>query len=341
MARLSWVTFVCLLAVPAGALALIEGCSSSSSPAAPQAEAGASETSTVAEASAEGAASDGAIPIPDGGNISLTWGTALVTGAGALRGDGGPDASPDGGDAGAIADAASDGGGTIDSGTATDSGAATDSAATTESGEDAGNFNGEDGGPPAVPGAQVCAFPFSAVQALGSWTAPPQSSALSCVTTAADGTFVISSVPVRTNLVLIVTKTGFIPVVLSIQTASSPMDVRQYPIFMYETSTEVNPAASIMVDWQNKGQIVVFDVGLGDGGASVAMGTQDDASAPNGIGPVYEDSNGDFVPAATMFYPAAGTLGLSLAQYFNVAAGVYTLTMKDMADDCEPSLMPL
>jgi hypothetical protein len=223
----------------------------------------------------------------------------------------------------------------------TEAGSAADDAGATDMSSDAAAYDGMDGGYSALSGARVCAYLFSAVEALGGWVAPPESSALSCVTSGSDGTFVIPSVPVRTNMVLTITKTGFISDVLSIQTASSPMDVRQYPIFVYETATgNFNPVPNVTIDWQNKGQLLVFDVGLGDGGASVVMGTGDDASPPSGVGPVYEDTNGDWVPSATMFYPARGALGISLAQYFNVPAGVYTLTMQDMSDDCEPSLMP-
>jgi|SRR5580704_4396684 hypothetical protein len=313
MARLSWVTFVCMVAVPAGALALAEGCSSSSNGAAPQVEAGAPETSIQASP-------DAGTPNLDGGAISLTWGASLVNGfGGTASDDGGPGA-------------ASDGGGASDAGTTADGAAEASATAGYAS------YDGQDGGPPAVPGVQICDYLSSAIT---DGTLPPQSSALSCVTTGADGTFVIPSVPVRANLVLTATKTGFVPFVISIQTASSPMDGRPNPIFMYPIAAEVNPLGGVTVDWQNKGQIVVFAAGLdGDGGisgGSVSMSSQDDASPPSGNGPVYQDSMFNFEPSATTFLPNGF---VSTAYYFNVAAGLHTLTLADTADNCEPGLMP-
>jgi hypothetical protein len=325
-----------MVAVPAAALALAEGCSSSSNPAAPQPEAGTPEASVEAAA-----APDTGTAAVDAGNISLTWGMALVNSLTGPAGDGGPgpDAAPDSGganDGGTTPDATSEGGAASDA-TVLANGADAGAEASSTAGYTA-FYDGQDGGSPAVPGAQVCAYLYSAV---ANATPPPQSSALSCVTSVADGTFVIPNVPIRTNLVLIVTKTSFIPLVLSIQTASSPMDERANPIFMYPLSAEVNPLGGVTVDWTNKGQITVFAAGVdGDGGisgGSVSMNAQDDASPASGTGPVYQDSNFNFVPSATTFLPNGF---VSTAYYFNVTAGLHTLTMMDTADDCEPGLMP-
>jgi len=316
MAKWSWVTFVCVVAVPAGALALAaEGCSSSSSPAAPQNDASSPETSGTATSP------DSGPPSVDGGAISLTWGTAFVDRLGGILPEGGPDAAPS--DAGA-----SNGGADTDG--------EVDGAATTST--YMGAYNGNDGGPPAVPGTQICAYPYARVTG---GTLPPQSSALTCVTTAADGTFVIPNVPIRTNLVLTAIKAGLMPIVLSIQTASSPMDERANPIFMYSTAIQTQPVPGITVDWQNTGQIIVFAVALdGDGGTSggsVSMNADDDASPPSGNGPIYENTQFDYVPSATTFLPNGFA---STAYYFNVAAGLHTLTLSDQAQDCEPGLMP-
>ncbi len=302
------VWFVCLLAIPVAALAFVGGCSSSS--AAPTSEAGMPESGATADGPSESAVPDGGAPSGDAG-VSLTWGAIFARVPGpAADGDAGGDS---GGDAGTEAGAPG-------------------------SPYDGGVYNGMDGGGTAVTGAVACAYALTDVAP--TLTVPPAASAIGCATTGADGTFVIPNLPIRENLVVTMTKDGFLPDLLSIQTASSPMDVRQYPIFMFETASEVNPAPSITVDWQNKGQIVVFDVGLGDGGASVMMSSADDASPPAGQ-LLYQDMNDGFVPSATGFYPASGSLGASLGEFFNVPSGIYTLTAVDTADDCEPSLMPL
>lgn len=228
MAKLGWVKFVCLVALPVAALAVVAACSSSSNTAGPGSEGGAPEASVSTDAGTEGAAPDaGPAPMNDGG-ISLTWGVALVRG-GRPPSDAGADGSGYG-----VTDGGEDAPAPIP--------------------EDAGYYNGNDGGSPAVVGAQVCVFTFASVEAAGGWTLPAQSGALDCVTTAADGTFVVPSLPIRTNLVLTVSKRGYVPVLLSIQTASSPMDVRQYPVFLYDPSTEVD-LPGVVIDYQDKGQI--------------------------------------------------------------------------------------
>jgi hypothetical protein len=196
-----------------------------------------------------------------------------------------------------------------------------------------------------APGAQICMYLLSAVQALGSGTPPPTSRALSCVTSGADGRFVIHSVPVRTNLVLTITSAGFVPSVRSIQSASSAMDVTGSPIFLLPTSTETDPTPDAAVDWQNKGQIVVFasgvsDVGDGGAGVSLSMGMPGEDLEGGIEGPFYQGGNNAFVPSATSFQ-AAGSFGVSIAEYFDVPTGLYTLTMEDPIEDCEPNLTPL
>ncbi|MGH7272651.1 MAG: hypothetical protein ACREJ3_19650 [Polyangiaceae bacterium] len=318
----------CLAAMPMGIVAsgLVAGCSSSSNGAAPSTDSG----SPASDAATDATAPDAMSASPDGGALSLTWGTVLVPANAPQQADAGTDASADAGGS-SDADAVADAGGSSDAGAVAD--------ATTYT----GSYNGNDGGPPAVPGVQICVFPYSAIEALGG-ALPAQNTALSCVNSGVDGTFVIPSVPARTSLVLTLNKTGFIPIALSIQTASSPMDVRQYPVYMFETSSESSTSSGLMVDWQNKGQIIAFAAGAGgDAGAAarVFMNTQGDGAAPSGAGPIYQNSNCVLDPSATGFFPATGALGISFAQYFNVSAGTYTLTMMDSANDCESDLMPL
>jgi hypothetical protein len=321
MAKVAWGKLACALAIPGAALT-IAACSSSSSNPSGGAEAGAPDGTAGSQGGSDGGGQGDVLVTNDAG-ISLTWGVALLTGAPP------PPENPDGSLAdpnGGIGDASSD---------ASDGGPAMVP-------QDGGHYNGGDGGAPAVVGASVCLYTLASIEATG-WALPPQSGALSCTTTRNDGTFEVPNLPIRTNLALVVSKAGYEPVVRSLQTASSPMDVRQYPIYLYDPSTHNDPPG-VTVDYQNKGQILVFDIGsTNDAGAAVVMSSQADGSPPAGVGPVYQALNGAIVSSATSYLDnrTLGAFGISLAEYYDVPAGLYTLTITDPADDCEPSLMPL
>jgi hypothetical protein len=278
--------------VVSAALVAAVGCNSSSSPAALQPDAAPAEASVEAATGAP----DGGDAGGDAAGISLTWATVLsATGSTAT----------DGGDAG-------------DGGAATDGGS-----------ENAAAGNNGDGGPPGVPGVQVCLYPMDAAI-----PSPSASTSNDCVMSAADGTFFFPSVPVRTNLAVTLTKTGFLPVLLSIQTASAAMDARTNPVDMFPSNGQQDPIPGITIDWQNKGQIFLFVIGPApDGGLNFAgdPGVIVSMSPTSGNGPYYQDTNANFVPSATAFIE-------NLAAYFNVAGGTYTLTFDDSATktDCEP-----
>ncbi|MGH7434216.1 MAG: hypothetical protein ACRENE_00910 [Polyangiaceae bacterium] len=315
---------VVALAIPGVALTVGAGaCSSSSSGGSPAgSEGGSPEAGSGSEAGEDGG-TEASVVTNDAG-LSLTWGVALVRGAPP------PPENLDG--SVEVLDGAAESGA---------SDAASDGGIYTVVPEDGGYYNGGDGGAPAVFGASARAYTVDSILATGNWTLPAQSAALGCTTSKADGTFEIPNLPIRTNVALVVSKAGYQPVVRSLQTASSPMDVRQYPIYLYDPGTNNDPPG-VTVDYQNKGEILVFDIGSADdAGAAVAMSSQADGATPAGVGPVYQALNGAIVPAASSYLPNAGTLGLSLAEYYNVPAGIYTLSMTDSADDCEPSLMPL
>ncbi|MGO9832917.1 MAG: hypothetical protein ACLP1X_01745 [Polyangiaceae bacterium] len=299
-------TLVCVALTAAGVV-LGLGCSSSSSPATAPSEAGLGASEAGAEAATAG---------PDGGGdagsdagISLTWQVVLSKSpgsAGAVSdgGDAGGDGGAEAGDASAALDAANAAGGDDD--------------------------DGGDGGPPGVPGVQVCLYTMSAT--IPSPTTPATSTL--CATSAADGTFFFPSVPVRTNMAVTLIKTGFMPILLSIQTASAAMDARTNPIDMFPTSGPTNPVPGITIDWTNKGQIYMFVIGPApEGGLDYAgdPGVTSTLTPVSGNGPYYQDTHGNFVPSASAFIE-------NLGAYFNLAAGTYTLTFNDndTMTDCEP-----
>jgi hypothetical protein len=128
------------------------------------------------------------------------------------------------------------------------------------------------------------------------------------------------------------------PTLKPIGTASTDMDGRQNPIPMRRADA-AEPAIGKPVDWQGKGQVVMFSLSqnpsLSDGGQSFVgdVGAQVMLSPGGGDGPFFTDSHGQIVPGATSF---VSTLGY----YYNLAPGTYTLTLTDPSNDCEPILFP-
>ncbi len=314
--------------MPAGLAALAAGCSSSSSPATPEVhpgtEAGVEDATTSPE---EG----------DGGGVSLKWAVTLV---GVVTGSGAASALPDGGGAGD---------GDTGDGQPAESAAPSDAATDGEAPVVDATTDGEAGGATVLPpdgtdgsGVRVCVY---------------QNDSIPCVTSAADGTFVFPRVPIRTNLVITLEKTGFVPLVLSIQTASTPMDESTGALYLFPISTEVawtHPVPGLTTDWQTKGQIAEIAYGLTGGapGATLSMNTQADGATPSGVGPIYTEATTDngnpgfsksgidnrYSASDMAFLPSPAET--SFASFFNVDPGTYTLTTTDTMADCEPVLTP-
>ena len=172
---------------------------------------------------------------------------------------------------------------------------------------------------PPLAGAQVCVYHMSAFP---------------CVTTAADGTFTISGLPIRADLVLALTKSGYTSILQPFETASTDMDGRGNPILMDRPDPTFVPPG-VTVD-ATKGIISAFAVGdaPGDGGSFVGIpGTTIALSPMSGSGPFYTSAMGGIDPAATSFETSG-------AYYFNVAPGTYTLTYTSSTFDCEPISFP-
>jgi hypothetical protein len=332
MTRLNGLISVCV-ASGLGAAMAAAGCSSSSNPVTAENEAGTTGPT-------DGAAS------PDGAVTSVVLQWKVVGGGGGDDGgvtDGGPGDSgvTDGGpgDSGAGDSAVSDGA-VADSalavsdasdGAATEAGVAEAGAGDAEAGaEDAATVlaTGGDAGDagnaislgdlPPVSGVQVCIY---------------QNSSFPCVTTQADGTFTMPGLPIRADVVLSFTKSGFLSYLLPIETASIDMDGRSNPIFMDRAPGYLPPGLTYDM---TKGEISAFAVSIGgaDGGSFVGVqGTKIALSPMSGSGPYFSDQNGLPAPSATSF------VGNS-ASYFNVDPGSYTLTYANSGYDCEPISFP-
>jgi hypothetical protein len=321
------VIFVCA-ATGLGAAGAAAGCSSSSSSSNPTApvDAGLGEEANVAVDSGF-----------DGGATSVTLQWKVVSYSspdGGVADNGSTDAAASDGaaaDSAATDSAAADSGASeagVSEASAGDAEAGAGDAGTVAEGTDAETDAGETdaaqgvdlGTAPPLPGAQVCVY---------------QMSAFPCVTTAADGTFTIPGLPIRADLVLAVTKSGYTSVLQPIETASTDMDGRGNPILLDRPDPTFVPPG-VTVD-STKGIISAFAVGDApgnDSGSFVGIpGTTVALSPMSGSGPFYTSAMGGIDPSATSFESSG-------AYYFNVAPGTYTLTYTSSTFDCEPISFP-
>lgn len=189
---------------------------------------------------------------------------------------------------------------------------------------DAGDAGLEGGAPVSttipVVGARVCVY---------------QNDSIPCATTAADGTFTLSGLPLQTDLVITVVKDGYRSTMRPIETASTNMDGTGNAISLTPV-TAPDPPVPVTVDWQNKGQLSVFaiapqaDAGNtygGDPGATVAL------TPMSGSGPYFLHNDGTFDLAATSFVDVPGI-------YVNLDPGSYEVTFTDTIHNCAPISTP-
>jgi hypothetical protein len=322
MTRLNGLIFVCV-ATGLGAGVASAGCSSSSSNPVAPADDGGAEASVVPDAAS-----------PDSAPTTATLQWKVVSGAPPAT-DGGP-VDSDAGDGavsdGAIVDAGSTGDasdGAVSEAGATEAGAgdaaldAGDSAAldAASNADDAGDATDvvNLGGLPPLSGVQVCIY---------------QNSSFPCVSTLADGTFTMPGLPIRSDVVLSFTKSGYQSYLLPIETASTDMDGRSSPIVMDLTPVYVPPGVTYDA---TKGSVVAFAVTEGgpDGGSFVGVHDTTIALGPmSGSGPFFLDESGQLAPTTTTTFVG------NTALYYNVAPGSYTLTYSNPTYDCEPISFP-
>ena len=317
MTRLHGVIFVCAVA-GLGATMVAAGCSSSSSPASAAADGG--PEATVAPTP------DGASPDAAPTTITVQW--AVVDGFGGAAADGG--SSEAGADDGGGADAAEAGAGDAGAGDGGDgldgdAGVATVADATVTPADAAGGTDADTDGSmsltnlPPLPGVTVCVY---------------QNSTIPCVTSQADGTFTLPGLPIRSDLVLTLKKSGYNSYLLPIETASTDTDERSNPVFMTKPSADP-PAIGVPVDFTNKGVIDAFAVVISGADMNVfsaTSGTSVSMAPVSGNGPYYLGNNGIALDA--------GTFQSSTALFYNVDPGTYTLTYANPAYDCEPISFP-
>jgi hypothetical protein len=291
---------VCLLlasfVASAGAAAAfaVSGCSSSSSGTTPGATADAAPDTSLVDAPSN----DDAPVLHDGGTFKLQW---LIQPGGsgniglAIEAGASTEGGAEGGADSSVAEGGDDGGGA----------------------SDGAGYQG-DGSVPGVEGVQVCVY---------------QTPSIACATTAADGTFTLTGLPPLTNMALTLNKAGYQPQLLSISTASTDMDERQYPVYLSQLP-DAGPPIGKAVDLTTKGALTLFVLGhspTGSGDFGGEPGVSASLLPMSGDGPFYLASGGIDLSAT-----AFTTTGLQ-ALYYNLAPGMYTVTYSDPdpSKDCE------
>jgi hypothetical protein len=159
-----------------------------------------------------------------------------------------------------------------------------------------------------------------------------EKSSIPCVMTDKNGMFTLSGLPALTDIVLTLKKSGYLPNLKAIETASTDMDglAAGQAISMGGGSA---PALPVDVDWLGKGQVTFFAATLsptGDPTESVGdVGAKVTLSPTSGNGPYYLGPNNALDPSATSIVDTAGL-------FFNLDPGNYEITFDDPTKDCAP-----
>jgi hypothetical protein len=274
----------------------------------------------------------------DGGGVGA--GGAEGTGSDGGLVDAGSDAAPVGdaasdgspGDAMSSAEADAEAGAVDDGGTgAADTGAV----AASDGGADAGASSGsaDAGGPTGSPdaggnatqpvaGLRVCVY---------------QDPTIPCVMSDATGKFTLAGLPMMSDVVVSMTKTGYLPVLLPIETGSTDMDGSPAgPFPMTASATSSASSVPTTVDLIAKGMLVFFAIMPDNGSLSSvvgAIGTKVSLSPMDGSGPFFQTNHSAIDPSATSVVDQNGF-------YFNLDPGTYQLTFADPHFDCAPLSTP-
>jgi hypothetical protein len=205
---------------------------------------------------------------------------------------------------------------------------------TARPGSDGGTTDGgEDGAADAGLGGD--AAPSANIPLEGARVCVYQRPSIPCAMTAADGTFTMSGLPLMTDIVITVEKDGYRPMLRAVETASTNMDGTANPISML-SATAPDPPVPVTVDWQNKGQLILFAIAPepdasstygGDIGATVAL------TPMSGSGPYFLRDDGGYDLSATSLVGTAG-------EYVNLDPGNYELTFTDTIHGCAPISTP-
>lgn len=284
--------------------------------------------------------------------LKLTWQVVTATPVAAYVGyDGGgagaggaDDAGSDGAvsDAASVGDAASDGSpgdamSGAEAGVMDDGGTGAADTGAVAAGD--GGVDGASNGSPDAGG------PTGSPDAGGSGTQPVaglrvcvyRDPTIPCVMSDSAGKFTLPGLPMMSDVVVSMTKTGYLPVLLPIETGSTDMDgsaVGPFPM----TASATSSASSVptTVDLVAKGMLVFFAIMPDNGSLSSvvgALGTKVSLSPMNGSGPFFQTNHNAIDPAATSVVDQNGF-------YFNLDPGNYQLSFADPHFDCAPLSTP-
>jgi hypothetical protein len=236
--------------------------------------------------------------IEAGRTINLTW---QVAAAPLLTTDG----LEDGASAAAV-DAASDAPSDANSDVATGSEAAPPDA------------SGGDGGYQNLAGVSVCVY---------------QNAAIPCVTTDANGIFIISGLPAASDIALTFHRDGYVPVLTAIATPNTDIDGLSgagSPLLMPSSTPSTTP---VPIDIAHKGIVTVVAIMPGPSGKPTStgdVGAKISLSPMTGNGPYFLDQTN------TVIVPSATSMVYEGAVYFNLDPGEYEIAIDDPNHSCSP-----
>jgi len=171
---------------------------------------------------------------------------------------------------------------------------------------------------PGIAGVRVCAY---------------QKPEIPCVTSNADGIFVVRGLPSVQHVVLTTEKSGYVRTIRPIETASTNMDNTSAPLVTSKTDAP-RPDLGIPYD-DTKGAVSFFALAaLSDGGLGLPNGVGVTLAPKTAEGPFFTTRDNAFDRSAQA---TVGGLGF----YFNVTPGDYELTFEDTAANCSPISFPL
>jgi hypothetical protein len=160
---------------------------------------------------------------------------------------------------------------------------------------------------------------------------------IACVTTDAQGSFMLPGLPAVGDVVVTIDAAGYRSVALAVATMGASVAGTIGPIVMPSASAP-DPAIGATVDWANKGQVEFFALGPGalvpDGGAEGVPGATVTFAPMSGVGPVFVTDQNTFDASAPSLIDAIGAV-------YNVDPGNYSLTIDAPANDCESISFPL
>ncbi|HVU00935.1 MAG TPA: hypothetical protein VHE30_04255 [Polyangiaceae bacterium] len=142
---------------------------------------------------------------------------------------------------------------------------------------------------------------------------------IACADSDADGFFTLKHLPQTSDVVLELTKDGYIPQLVAIETSDIDMNAVQNPVQMTPTGADLSATLGFTVDGTNLGAIGFFVLGAVGSGFGPLPGSTATLTPDGAKGPFYYHADGQYDPALKKTESYGGA-------YLNVPEGNYKLT---------------